>query len=394
MSHHEATHTPVGGRLMTGPFMLLLAIAGLGAIVAAYRFANGIGAVSNLSNGYPWGVWIAIDVVVGTAIGCGGYAVGLLVYILNKGKYHPLVRPAVLTSLLGYGLAVIAVVIDLGRFWGLWKVPVYVWRWSHSPQLEVALCVAAYTAVLLIELSPALFEKLRAGAASGTKRFAERALRLVEKNFIWLLALGLLLPTMHQSSLGTMMLLPGPKVHPLWFTPWLPLLFLVNAIIMGLAVVTLESAFSARAFGRPRESGMLASLLHVAAWIALGWVLFRVIVVAASGKLGLLASGYGVAFLAEVGFLVVAGLMLLSAQRRALPVCQVRAAILLLVGGILHRVNTYLVAFRPGDNFTYFPAVPELLITFGIIAAEVAIYIAVVKTLPILHGHAPVKSAA
>ena len=394
MSNHEPVHTPVGGRLMTRPFMVLLAIAGLGAIVAAYRFVNGIGSVANLSNGYPWGVWIAIDVVVGTAIGCGGYAVGLLVYILNKGKYHPLVRPAVLTSLLGYGLAVIAVVIDLGRFWGLWKVPVYVWRWSHSPQLEVALCVAAYTLVLLIEMSPALFEKLRMGAASGTKRFAESALRLVEKNFFWILALGLLLPTMHQSSLGTMMLLPGPKVHPLWFTPWLPLLFLVNAIIMGLAVVTLESTFSSASFGRPRETRMLSSLLHVAAWVSLGWVGFRLVVVALSGKLGYLASWYGAAFLAEVGVLAAGAAILLSEGRRGIPRCQVRAAILLLLGGILHRVNTYLVAFRPGEHFSYFPAVPELLITFGIIAAEVAIYIAVVKTLPILHGHAAVKSAA
>jgi Ni/Fe-hydrogenase subunit HybB-like protein len=394
MSHHEAVHTPVGGRLMTGPFKLLLTIAAIGGAVAAYRFVNGIGSVSNLSNGYPWGVWIAIDVVVGTAIGCGGYAVGLLVYILNKGKYHPLVRPAVLTSLLGYGLAVIAVVIDLGRFWGLWKVPVYVWRWSHSPQLEVALCVAAYTLVLMIELSPAWLEKLRMGAASGTKRFAENTLRVIEKNFFWILALGLLLPTMHQSSLGTMMLLPGPKVHPLWFTPWLPLLFLVNCIIIGLAVVTLESTFSASAFGRPRETRMLASLLHVAAWVSLGWVAFRLVVVALSGKLGYLASWYGAAFLAEVGVLAAGAAILLSEERRGLPRCQVRAAMLLLLGGILHRVNTYLVAFRPGEHFSYFPAVPELLITFGIIAAEVAIYIAVVKTLPILHGHAAVKSAA
>ncbi len=119
MSDHALVHTPVGGKLMTRPFMILLAIAALGGIVGIWRFANGLGAVTNLNNGYPWGLWIAIDVVVGTALGCGGYAVGLLVYILNKGQYHPLVRPAVLTSLLGYGLAIVAVIIDLGRFWGL-----------------------------------------------------------------------------------------------------------------------------------------------------------------------------------------------------------------------------------------------------------------------------------
>jgi Ni/Fe-hydrogenase subunit HybB-like protein len=394
MSAHTDLHAPVGGRLMTRPFMVLLAIAGIGALVAMYRFVFGIGSVSNLSNGYPWGVWITIDVVIGTAIGCGGYAVGLLVYILNRGKYHPLVRPAVLTSLLGYGLAVIAVVIDLGRFWSLWKVPIFVWRWSHSPQLEVALCVAAYALVLMIELSPALFEKWRASATSGLRRLAQSGLTFIEKSFVWVLALGLLLPTMHQSSLGTMMLLPGPRMHPLWFTPWLPLLFVVNCIIMGFAVVTLEATFSAVAFRRPRETAMLASLSHVAAWVAIGWSVFRVLVVALTGKLGYLASGYGIAFLGEVGLLVVGGGILLSESLRNQVVWQVRAAIVLLVGASLHRVNTYLVAFNPGSNYSYFPAVPELLITFGIIAAEVAIYVTVVKTFPILQGRAPAKASS
>ncbi len=390
MSSHAQVHVAMGGRLMTRPFIVLLAIAGVGAVMGAVRFLYGIGAVSNLSNGYPWGIWIAIDVVVGTAIGCGGYAVGILVYILNRGQYHPLVRPAVLTSLLGYGLAVIAVVIDLGRFWSLWKVPVYVWRWSHSPQLEVALCVAAYTLVLMIELSPALFEKLRAGTSTGLRRLAERGLTLVERNFVWILALGLLLPTMHQSSLGTMMLLPGPRMHPLWLTSWLPLLFVVNCILIGFAVVVLEATFSAVAFGRPRETAMLASLSRVAGWIAVGWSVFRVGEAALAGKLKYLDSGYGIAFMAEVLLPLAAAAILLSERRRQ-AVWQVRGAILLFVGAALHRVDTYLVAFRPGSAFSYFPAVPELLITFGIIAAEVAVYIAVVKTFPILEGPAPAK---
>jgi Ni/Fe-hydrogenase subunit HybB-like protein len=394
MTAHAEIHAPVGGRLMTRPFMVLLAVAGIGAFVAIYRFVNGIASVSNLSNGYPWGVWIAVDVVIGTAIGCGGYAVGLLVYILNRGQYHPLVRPAILTSLLGYGLAVIAVVIDLGRYWSLWKVPIFVWRWSHSPQLEVALCVAAYTLVLMIELSPALFEKLRASASSGLRKLAQSGLTFIEKSFVWVLALGLLLPTMHQSSLGTMMLLPGPRMHPLWFTPWLPMLFLVNCIVMGFAVVTLEATFSSVAFRRPRETTMLASLSYVAAWVALGWAIFRVVVVTLTGKLGYLASGYGIAFIGEVGLLVVGAAMLLSEGRRSQAVWQVRAAIVLFLGTALHRINTYLVAFNPGPHYSYFPAVPELLITFGIVAAEVAIYVAVVKTFPILQGRMPVKASS
>ncbi len=382
-------HAPVGGEMWTRPMRTLLWLAGLGAAVALWRFAAGLGAVSNLNDGYPWGIWIAIDVVTGTALGCGGYAVALLVYILNKGQYHPLVRPALLTSLLGYGLAVLAVTIDLGRFWELWKVPVYFWRWSGSPQLEVALCVATYVAVLAVELSPAAFEKWRATGSESLRATSERALRLLDKALVWIVALGLLLPTMHQSSLGTMMMLPGPRVHPLWQTSWLPLLFLVNAIIMGYAAVVLESALSSRAFGRPYETGMLAALSKVAFQVTAGWLALRVIDIAVAGELPLVLSRFGLALLLELGLLAAALALLGSEAGRARPATQVKAALLLALGGMVYRVNVYLVAFSPGSNWTYFPAVPEFLITVGIVAAEVLLYVAAVKTFPILASTRP-----
>lgn len=386
MSSHTEAHVPVGGRLWTGPFKILVTIGAIGGLVVLWRFINGLGSVSNLNNGYPWGVWISIDVVVGTAIGCGGFAMGLLVYVMNKGKYHPLVRPAVLTSLLGYGLAVVAVGIDLGRYWSLWKVPTFVWRWTHSPQLEVALCVAAYVMVLLVEISPAGFEKWKNSSNATLRKLSERGLTFMDRMLVWILAIGLMLPAMHQSSLGTMMLLPGPKVHPLWNTPWLPFLFLVNCIMIGFAVVVLESTFSAIAFKRKRETTMLASLGKVVAATALFWVIFRVGESAISGKLGLLGSWQGLFYAIEVLLTVFGALILFSPGMRAQASWQVRAALLLLLGGAMFRINTYLVAFSPGPNFSYFPSVPELFITFGIIAAEIAIYIAVVKTFPILGG--------
>ena len=389
MSGHSLVHAPVGGRILTRPFLVLLAFAAVGAVVAAYRFATGIGTVSALNDGYPWGIWIAVDVVVGTALGCGGYAVAILVYILNRGKYHPLVRPAVLTSLLGYGLAIVAVTIDLGRFWDLWKVPVFFWRWSHSPQLEVALCVAAYNLVLLVELSPALFEKLRTSRSAAWRSAAESGLRFADRSLPWVLALGLLLPSMHQSSLGTMMLLPATKLHALWFTPWLPFLFLVNCILIGYAIVVVEASFSSAAFRLPRETAMLSALSTVAAWVALFWVAFRVIEVALAGDLRLIGTRAGLAFAAELALPIAGAAILLTERLRASAMWQVRSAILLLVGGALFRINTYLVAFRPGKQWSYFPSLPELLITFGIIAGEVAIYIAVVKRFPILSGAAP-----
>jgi Ni/Fe-hydrogenase subunit HybB-like protein len=386
VSTHSALHSEVGGPIRTRPYRILLAIAALGGVMMLWRFFAGLAAVSNLNDGYPWGIWIAFDVVTGTALGCGGYAVALLVYVLNKGQYHPLVRPAILTSLLGYGLAVLAVTVDLGRFWELWKVPVFFWRWSHSPQLEVALCVATYVLVLLIELSPAFFEKWRKSPDTGLRSFAEKGLAFVKSSFVWILALGILLPTMHQSSLGTMMLLTGPKLHPLWFTPWLPFLFLVNCMVMGYGVVVLESHVSASAFRRRRETEMLGRLSKVAMGVSLFFVAFRVLDIGLRGQAGALLSWYGLAVLAELGLLVAGALVLMPEANRRSPGQQALAALLLVVGGTVYRFNVYLVGFRPGENWSYFPAVPELLITFGIVALEIALYVAAVKTFPILAG--------
>lgn len=386
MTTHALEHREVGGPLMTPAYRGLLAIVLLGALTLAWRFVNGIGSVAALNNGYPWGVWIAIDVVVGTALGCGGYAVALLVYILNKGRYHPLVRPAVLTSMLGYGLAVIAVACDLGRFWDLWKVPIFFWRWSHSPQLEVAICVMLYNFVLVAELAPAFLEKWAKSSHSGLAAFSRNTLKVLESGAVWILALGMLLPTMHQSSLGTMMLLPGPRMHPLWFTPWLPFLFLVNCLMLGYAIVVIESVFSARAFGVHHDDDMVAAIGRVAMGVSLFWVAFRIGDVAIGGKLPLAFSGRGWFFVAEIVVQLAGALMLATDAMRRSPMWQVRSALLLIAGGALFRVNTYLIAFQPGAQWSYFPAVPELFITFGIIALEVALYIAAVKRFPILSG--------
>ena len=386
MSEHALVHRPVGGKLLTPGFVALLTLGVVGVLVMLYRFVFGLGAVSNLNNGYPWGIWIAIDVVIGTALGCGGYAVGILVYILNRGQYHPLVRPAILTSLLGYGFAALGVVIDLGRFWEIWKVPVYFWHWSHSPQLEVALCVMTYVAVLAVELSPALLEKLQSSASSGFRRFADAGLRFMDRALVWIVAAGLLLPTMHQSSLGTMMLLPGPRVHPLWFTPWLPFLFLVNCIIIGYAIVVIEATFSSIAFGRERHTAMIASLSKVAVWVTLFWMAFRLADVAIRGTLASATGARGLVFALELLLPGAAAVMLLSERRRANPAWQVRGAILLLAGGALFRIDSYLVSYMPGANFSYFPSVSEIVLTLGMIALELAFYIAAVRFFPILSG--------
>src|SRR6187549_3955009 len=174
MSAH-AQAQPIGGRILTRPFRFLAVLFGIGALLILVRLATGLGQITAMNDGYPWGLWIAFDVVTGTALACGGYAVALLAYILNKGKYHPLVRPAILTSALGYTLAGAGVGLDVGRWWSIWHVPLYVWRWNFdSVLLEVALCIMSYMCVLWIELSPAFLERAEQLGIPSLSRFAAR----------------------------------------------------------------------------------------------------------------------------------------------------------------------------------------------------------------------------
>lgn len=399
MANHHAT--AVGGPLLTKPYRLLLAFLGLWLLILLYRFAFGIGAVSGLTDGYPWGVWIAFDVVTGTALACGGYAIAILCYIMNRGQYHPLVRPALLTSALGYSMAALAIIIDVGRPWLIWKIPFggfprmggYNW---NSALLEVALCVMAYVGVLWIELSPAFMEKWRDTSKSeGLRKLSVTGLKFFDKALIWIVALGVLLPTMHQSSLGTVMLLGGEKLHGLWYTGWIPLLFLISCIGMGYAVVVWESALSSRVFKRERETDMLVSLSGAMVVVLGLFLVLRFADILISGKAGLMfTSGLlSAVFWVEIALFAYPIYMLANKAKRADFGNILRASILIMLAGSMYRFDAYIVAYNPGNNWSYFPSVAELLITLGVIAFEIALYVFIVKRYPILAG-APSSGSA
>lgn len=376
----------VGGRILTRPFIVLSAFFGVAMLLILYRLATGLGQVTAMNDGYPWGLWIAFDVVTGTALACGGYSVALLVYILNKGKYHPLVRPAILTSALGYTLAGIGVGLDVGRWWSVWRVPIFFWHWNlNSVLLEVALCIMSYMFVLWIELSPAFLQKAEEAGTPPIRRFAARTRPIVEKALLWVTALGILLPTMHQSSLGSLMLIAGPRLHPLWNTAWLPLLFLLSCLAMGFAAVVFESVLASWLFKREPERAMLAGLGAAIVPFSVAYVWLRLYDLAARGQLPALFAFdlYSVLVLLELALTVVAVFILLSDSRRRRLGELFRAAMLLMFAGSLYRFDTYLVAFTPGAHWSYFPSVMELLVTLGLIAGEVMLYIAIVKYFPI-----------
>jgi Ni/Fe-hydrogenase subunit HybB-like protein len=377
---------PIGGPLLTRGYWILLTLGAIGILLTLWRFAVGLGATTALNDGYPLGLWIALDVVTGTALACGGYAVALVVYIFNKGKYHPLVRPAVLTSALGYTLAGASVAIDLGRPWNMWKIPLFFWDWNlNSALLEVALCIMAYVFVLWIELTPALLENAKHPTLVRIRNFLDKAL-------IWIIALGMLLPTMHQSSLGSLMMLAGPKLHPLWLTGWLPLLFLMTCLAMGYSIVVFESVFSSAAFGRKPETAMLINLQKIAAWGGLIFVIVRFTDLIVRGQIGYAAQLdlYGTMFWIETMLWLLPLAMMFAAPRPDIG-SLFRGAMVIAVAGALYRFDTYLVAFNPGPGWHYFPSVPEMFISIGLIALELAVYVAVVKRFPILGGMKPAR---
>ena len=373
---------PVGGKVFTGPFLFFLVITLIGIYFLAQRFIFGIGAISNMNDGFPWGIWITYDVVVGTAFACGGYSMALLVYVFNNGEYHPLVRPALLASMFGYTLAGVSVFIDIGRYWQIYNVFLPWYTNFNSILLEVALCIAAYIMVLWIEFSPALLE-----GTIGTKI-------KVNKLLIFFIALGILLPTMHQSSLGSLMILAGSKLSPLWWTPVLPLLFLISAITMGYTVVIFESTLSALGFKRPLETDILAKLSAVIPILLVIFLVIRFGDLLMRGELGLAFTGdlQGNMFLLENILHILPLIILASATSRKSGKMLFLAACFLMLGGLLFRFNTYLVGFNPGPGWHYFPAIGEQFVTYTIISAEILLYMIFVKKLPVLTSHRGAKA--
>lgn len=391
----SARARPVGGKLLTPSVQIMIALLGFATIAAAARFVKGLGATTAMNDGFPWGIWIAFDVVVGTALASGGYAMALLVYVFNKGRYHPLVRPALVTSFLGYSMAGIAVAFDLGRFWNLWRVPLFFWEWNGtSVLLEVALCMFAYTLVLLVEISPAFLERWSAAGQGARAALAREWLPRLERALPFVIALGLVLPTMHQSSLGSLLLVAGTKVHPLWHTGLLPLLFLLTAFAMGYAIIFFEAIFSAHAFRRPLETKLFARLGAFVAGVIVLFLVVRFSGLFAAGRLGLtVTSGvYSFFFWAETLLLCAAAFLFLQQGVRASAAAQLQAALLALAGGTLYRIDTFLTAYRPGQGWVYFPSYFEILITLGIVATETVAYVYLVRKFPVLAGVTETRS--
>ncbi|MBK6678209.1 MAG: Ni/Fe-hydrogenase cytochrome b subunit [Rhodocyclaceae bacterium] len=367
--------------LFTPFFMALALLVGLAVVFLAVRFVNGMGSVANLNGGYSWGIWVVYDIVVGTALACGGYALAVTVYVFNKGKYHPLIRPALLTSLLGYGFAAFGAFVDMGRWWQFYNL-FLPWQMNfHSVMLEVGLCVSAYVMVLSIEFLPTILQRFRAQA------LAQRIESVLSRALFFVIALGILLPTMHQSSLGSFLIAMGWKVHPLWQTlHFQPLLAVLSAFTMGFAIVVLESSLAAAAFRRAPETPLLAGLGRIIVGLIVAFLVIRFAAILWQGKLGrIFAFDLGsLMFLIETALFAYPLAVLISPRGRRNAKKLLYAAASMVLAGALYRFDAFLITFDPGPGYSYFPAFPEIMVTVGTVAAEIMAYLYFVKKFPVL----------
>lgn len=373
MSHFAVLQRPI----VTKPFLFLGFLVLVGLYFLVDRFINGMGAVTNLSGGYPWGIWVVYDIVVGTALACGGYALAITIYVFNKGQYHPLMRAALLASLLGYALGGVGAFIDMGRYWQFYNL-FLPWQMNfNSVMLEVGLCVATYINVLIIEFAPAVLDKYKADALK----------KKLNKVLFFFIALGVLLPTMHQSSLGTMLVAMGWKVHPLWQTLHLqPLLAVLTALTMGFAIVVFEASISSVGFRRHPETHLLTGLGKIIVGLISAYLVIRLGNIILTGKLGhVFAFDLGtLMFLIETALFAYPLYVLASPQRREDGRSLLFAAVSMVLAGSLYRFNAFLIMFDPGPGYTYFPSFPEIMVSVGMVAFEIMVFLAVVKAFPVL----------
>jgi Ni/Fe-hydrogenase subunit HybB-like protein len=356
----------------------------LSGLYATYlRIFHGLGGVTNLSDKFPWGIWIGFDVMCGVALASGGFTLVSIVHIFAIEKYKPVLRPAILTAFLGYLLVVVGLLYDLGRPDRLWH-PLVMWN-PHSVMFEVAWCVTLYTTVLFLEFLPIVLEKFG----------LHKPLEWIHKISVPLMILGVLLSTLHQSSLGSLFLIVPEKLYPLWYTPLLPLLFYVSAIAVGLAMTIFESWHSSRAFGRALELPLLASMARVLAVVMSVYLWIRFLDMSHRGVWPLLKQNRIETwlFLLEAALLVVPTILLYQSRVRFRPGALYACAVMIVFGIIANRLNVGTTGLEAGSGTHYVPKWSEVAVTLSIIATGFAIFRVIAQYFPVFEAHAESRAA-
>lgn len=380
---------PVNKKFLTTGTKILIAIFGIGMAFGLYRFIFGLGALTNLNDQYPLGLWIGVDVATGVALAGGGFTTAALIHIFYRGHYTSIGRPAHLTAMLGYTFVAIGLMFDLGRWYNVWH-PAIPSMWNgNSALFEVGICVMLYLTVLYIEFLPIVAERF----IGRSPKWIDALLRLLDKGLdkvMWFfLIVGVLLSCLHQSSLGTLMVIAPYKMHPLWYSQWLPLLFLLSAIAVGFPMVIFESTIASRSFNRKPELDVLISMSKMISPILGFYFIARIIDLTIRDAWGYALEGSLQSFMFLIEFLLGVALplvMLFFEKIRNTPKWLFTASTLYIVFGVLlNRINVFFIAYQPQFSVSqYIPSIGEIAVTIGLISGLMLVYRAFVTIFPIL----------
>jgi Ni/Fe-hydrogenase subunit HybB-like protein len=337
---------------------VLLVILSAGFYSSLLRFTKGLGAATHLTDRFPWGLWVGFDVVCGVGLAAGGFTLAAIVYVFNLRRFRPILRPSILTAFLGYALVAVALLLDLGKPYNIWH-PLIMWN-PHSVMFEVAWCVMLYLTVLALEFSPAVFERFG----------MEKPLKLLKTITIPLVIVGVLLSTLHQSSLGSLFLIVPSKLHPYWYSPLLPLFFFISAVGVGMATVIFESNLSARAFGKEIEMPLLAALGRAMGGVLGVYGILRLLDLWRRGALVHLRepSTETLLFVLEIALGVLIPFLLLLLRRvREDRQGLFAAAVLVITGFLLNRLNVSITGLEYSAQAHYFPKWTEVSVTLSMV---------------------------
>jgi len=354
--------------------LVFLALMAAGLYATVVRFTQGLGRSTNLNDQFPWGIWIGFDVLCGVMLAAGGFTLTAAVHIFNIKRLHTIVRPTILTAFLGYVLVCVALMFDLGKPYNIWHP--LIMRNPHSVMFEVAYCVMLYTTVLSLEFSPIVLERFN----------LQKPLKIIRGLLVPLVIGGVILSTLHQSSLGTLYLIMPEKLHPFWYTPLLPVFFFISAIAVGLAMTIFESSMSAKHFGRQLELPILQELGRVLVVVLCVYGILRFEDLLHRGALKLaFRPGYEMyLFWLEITLSLVAPLTVLASRRlRATAGGLYVAAVLVVLGFVTNRLNVSITGMESSAGMHYVPKWTEVAVTGAIIAAGFALFGLATKYLPI-----------
>ncbi len=355
--------------------LILSALAFLCAGVLVQRYVYGLGATTHMSDGRGWGIWISFDLYCGVALAAGGFTLAAIVHVFNMEKYHPVVRPAILTAFLGYLLVVLALLVDLGEPW-------YIWRMIfnpniHSPLYEVGWCVMLYTAVLALELSPAVFERLH-------WRIPLKIIAMIQ---IPLIIAGIVISTGHQNSLGSMLLIMTHSIDPLWYTPILPALFFVSAMAVGPAMVIFEGTLSGAVFGHKISQEVFTGLGRIVSGILVVYLIMRLADMAVAGHFGMIIHSYpkNIYWLIEIIGGVVLPIILFNIPKvqQSKKGMFIAALLYIILGLAFNRFILTMLWLQIRPGYTYFPSWQEIAVSVGLVSWALIMFQIAVRLLPI-----------